>query len=59
MAPALCRERVRPPMGETLLSMLTFTVVEALSREYLQRGDCRANAQNQKADRTEQAIMRA
>lgn len=45
--------------GATIVSLLTFTVVEALSPENLLRRDGRANAEIQMAERAEQAIMRA
>jgi hypothetical protein len=45
--------------GATLVSMLTFTVVEALSPENLLRRDGRAEAEIQMAGKAEQAIMRA
>ena len=45
--------------GATIVSLLTFTVVEALSPENLLRRDGRAHAEIQMADRTAQAIMRA
>lgn len=45
--------------GATIVSMLTFTVVEALNPENLLRRDGRAAAEIQMADQAEQAIMRA
>lgn len=45
--------------GATIVSLLTFTVVEVLSPENLLRRDGRANAEIQMAERAEQAIMRA
>ncbi len=45
--------------GATIVSMLTLTVVEALSPENLLRRDGRAEAEIQMADRATQAIMRA
>ena len=45
--------------GATIVSMLTFTIVEALSPENLLRRDGRADAEIQMADGATQAIMRA
>ena len=45
--------------GATIVSMLTFTIVEALSPENLLRRDGRAPAEIQMAEKAPQAIMRA
>jgi len=45
--------------GATIVSMLTFTVVEALRPSNLLRRDGRADAEIQMADGATQAIMRA
>jgi hypothetical protein len=46
-------------VGATIVSMLTFTVVEALSPENLLRRDGRADAPVQMAERAVASIMRA